>query len=266
MVSNLEGTAEKEDGGGISGPKVLKMEIVYGEGAPAELPTRVVLKWGSLVHFSTYAFAIRLYLWYANVRLEEMLRCESSVYENAATLIKETGIAMPKCYYQGSSYPQDSAGNPSDSGACCFVCCGRRTAVRTVQIMEDLYAAGYESGPIAEGVSAERFKAMLSNIAKLHGERQLPCGQREASEPAQADSLRVVLRAAWGWGKRDDLPLPNLWYQSPVECGVVGRMPRQLSAKSSFGDGSAARKFVETWAEHESLNLGGGAMHSSLMA
>ncbi len=198
MVSNLEGTAEKEDGGGISGPKVLKMEIVYREGAPAELPTRVVLKWGSLVHFSTYAFAIRLYLWYAdpavcvcacddvlalrlgrgrcgryaNVRLEEMLRCESSVYENAATLIKETGIRMPNCYYQGSSYPQDSAGNPSDSGACCFVCCGRRTAVRTVQIMEDLYAAGYESGPIAEGVSAERFKAMLSNIAKLHGERQ----------------------------------------------------------------------------------------------
>ena len=171
MVANLEGTAEKEDGGGISGPKVLKMEIVYSEGAPAELPTRVVLKWGSLVHFSTYAFAIRLYLWYANVRLEEMLRCESSVYENAATLIKETGIRMPKCYYQGSSYPQDSAGNPSDSGACCFVCCGRRTAVRTVQIMEDLYAAGYESGPIAEGVSAERFKAMLSNIAKLHGER-----------------------------------------------------------------------------------------------
>ena len=71
----------------------------------------------------------------------------------------------------------------------------------------------------------------------------------------------LLLRAAWGWGKRDDLPLPNLWYQSPVECGVVGRMPRQLSAKSSFGDGSAARKFVETWAEHESLMLGGGAMH-----
>ena len=166
MVANLEGTAEKEDGGGISGPKVLKMEIVYSEGAPAELPTRVVLKWGSLVHFSTYAFAIRLYLWYANVRLEEMLRCESSVYENAATLIKETGIRMPKCYYQGSSYPQDSAGNPSDSGACCFVCCGRRTAVRTVQIMEDLYAAGYESGPIAEGVSAERVKAMPVDLPK----------------------------------------------------------------------------------------------------
>eukprot|EP01045_Picozoa_sp_COSAG04_P017716 COSAG04_NODE_1586_length_6232_cov_11.344367_9_plen_216_part_00 len=130
---------------------------------------------------------------YANVRLEEMLRCESSVYENAATLIKETGIRMPKCYYQGSSYPQDSAGNPSDSGACCFVCCGRRTAVRTVQIMEDLYAAGYESGPIAEGVSAERFKAMLSNIAKLHGESQpsqllrlslrTACGKREAPQP-----------------------------------------------------------------------------------
>ena len=237
MVSNLEGTAEKEDGGGISGPKVLKMEIVYGEGAPAELPTRVVLKWGSLVHFSTYAFAIRLYLWYANVRLEEMLRCESSVYENAATLIKETGIRMPKCYYQGSSYPQDSAGNPSDSGACCFVCCGRRTAVRTVQIMEDLYAAGYESGPIAEGVSAERFKAMLSNIAKLHGERQpsqllrlslrTACGKREAPEPAQADNLCVASSVGLGKTGRPSPPQPLVPIARRVRRGWPNAAPAQ---------------------------------------
>jgi len=101
----------------------------------------------------------------------------------------------------------------------------------TVQVMEDLYDSGYESGPIAAAVSEERFKAMLANAAKLH---------------------------AWGWGKRDELPIPNLWYDSPTEAGNQGRMPRQAAAKAKFGSGKNVAKFQEIWADYETLQLGGG--------
>eukprot|EP01046_Picozoa_sp_COSAG06_P078990 COSAG06_NODE_26510_length_613_cov_1.044747_1_plen_81_part_01 len=48
VVKSLEGN-DREDGGGISGPKIIKLKLTF-DGAPADLPTKMVLKWGSLTH------------------------------------------------------------------------------------------------------------------------------------------------------------------------------------------------------------------------
>ena len=146
VVKSLEGH-DREDGGGISGPKIVKLKLTYGEGAPADLPSNMIVKWGSLAHFIKDDLLIRVYLWLVELDLGQMLRCEAGVYRQQAVLT-EQGIKLPKAYYVGDVFPRTANGEPDDPAACCFVCCGRRAAVRTVQLMEDA-TAEYEPGPIA---------------------------------------------------------------------------------------------------------------------
>ena len=103
VVKSLEGK-DREDGGGISGPKIIKLKLTYSANAPADLPTNMILKWGSLTHFKKDELIIRVYLWFVELNLAQMLRCEAGVYRQAAKF-EELGIRVPKCYYVEDVYP-----------------------------------------------------------------------------------------------------------------------------------------------------------------
>lgn len=209
VVKSLEGH-DREDGGGISGPKIDKLELTYSEGAPANLPTKMILKWGSLTHFVQDELSIRVYLWIVELNLGQMLRCEASVYRQQAALAKQ-GIKVPQAYYVGDVYPRTATGEPDDPGSCCFVCCGRRAAVRTVQLMEDA-SVDYEPGPIgwgdeAHGMTQARVRCALQTTRAPAFIRRKPqtglnrvvrwcarCGQGDDGKPCETSRLGLGRR------------------------------------------------------------------------
>ena len=212
MVTNMEGN-ELEDGGGLSGPKIIKLRMTFSSNAPADLPNSMICKWGSYAHFTESDLGIRLYFWFAALKFERVLRCESSVYRHRE-LLQQAGINVPRCFYTGDSYPKDPRGEPSDANICCYICGDRRTSVRTVQLMEDL-GDKYEPGPTLHHIPDERAAAIFSNVAKLH---------------------------VWGWGKSDARPIPATFDLSPHVAMFAGFADRQRKMVAKIGNGKTAEK------------------------
>lgn len=224
VVMSLEGN-EREDGGGISGPKIVKLRVGYSGEGVAVLPATVVVKWGSLAHFVPFELPIRVYLWYVGLSFEKMLRCEAAVYSNAKTL-EDAGLRIPKILYNGVTFPKGSDGQPDDANSCLFVCCGRRTAVRAVQVMEDC-SVDYEPCPVAHHTPIDRSTAILATMAKVH---------------------------AWGWGKTT-APFEGAWDLSPHVAAGIGRTKRQYGAKANFSDGKAVAEYITLWKDVATMNL-----------
>ena len=170
---------------------------------------------------------LRAYAWYAELRWETGLRCESAVYRHRAQL-QEAGVACPAAFYVGDSYPTKN-GEPDDASLCLFVCCDRRTAVRTVQVLEDM-STNYDPGPSYQHMEDEKAKLMLQNLAKLH---------------------------AWGWGKADALPIAGMWDRSPHEAMFAGFASKQRKTVSEIHNGKVCEKYLRMWNDYESLNLDG---------
>lgn len=235
VVKSLEG-CDREDGGGISGPKIVKLKLTYSEAAPADLPTNMILKWGSLTHFVRDELPVRVYLWLVEMNLGQMLRCEAGVYRQRDVLVKQ-GIKIPRAYYVGDVYPQTANGEPDDPGSCCFVCCGRRAAVRAVQLMEDA-SVDYEPGPIGwgdevHGMTQDRVRCALqtnkqTNAGSLLREPQTSWDLMrftiDAHVEGRAMMTNLVKLHAWGWadGIRK-IPIEGLWETSPHIGRTVGR-------------------------------------------
>ena len=225
MVDSLEGDA-REDGGGISGPKILKLRLTYSANAPPGLPSTMIFKWGSYANFTATSLPIRAYLWFNSQSMEGMLRCEAAVYKEVTPLL-EAGIRVPKCFYVGEVFPKNRRGEPSDSNRCLFVCCGRRTAVRTVQLLEDA-SDEYEPGPIAHHTPDAEAVAIMNSLANLH---------------------------AWGWGRDATTAIPGVWAISPHITAMIGRSARQLKPKAALSTGATLSKYIAMWKDYATMEL-----------
>src|SRR5262245_45170153 len=87
----------REDGGGLSGPQLVRLQLAYEGGAG---PAQMVAKfgdWGDKQHMPARPWQLRLIQVVGNLRLEEQFRSEILFYQDIHPHLQ--GLQLPKVYY-----------------------------------------------------------------------------------------------------------------------------------------------------------------------
>jgi hypothetical protein len=149
----------REDGGGLSGPQLVRLQLAYEGGAG---PAQMVAKWGDWgdkQHMPAWPWKSRLIQVVGNLRLEEQFRSEILFYQDVHPHLQ--GLRLPRVYYVAmTDAPLVSAWS--------YVLCDRRTPLRFCVLMEDLAVDDFAAVPLGASLPLPRAKQALLNIAQLH--------------------------------------------------------------------------------------------------
>jgi len=149
----------REDGGGLSGPQLVRLKLAYEGGAG---PTQMVAKcgdWGDKQYMPAWPWKSRLIQVVGNLRLEEQFWSEILFYQDVHPHLQ--GLRLPRVYYVAmTDAPLVSAWS--------YVLYDRRTPLRFCVLMEDLAVDDFAAVPLGASLSFPRAKQALLNIAQLH--------------------------------------------------------------------------------------------------
>lgn len=158
VAFTLSGEA-REDGGGLSGPQIVRLKLAYEGGTG---PEQMVVKFGNWFdkqQMPAWPLKTRLIQAIGNLRLEDQFRSEIKFFQDIWPHIN--GVLLPKVYYAVLS---DSPNAQTWS----YVLFDKRTRLRFCVLMEDLAVQQFTSVRPGEGLSFNRAKQALLNIAQLH--------------------------------------------------------------------------------------------------
>jgi hypothetical protein len=158
MAMTLSGEV-REDGGGISGPQIVRLVLTYDGGTG---PAQIIAKCGNSQdrqQMPAWPLKIRLILVLGRMRLEEQFHSEVTFFQHIRPHLH--GLLLPQIYYVA----MDEARPVS---AWSYVMFDRRTPLRFCVLMEDLAAHHFASGKPGESLSYARMAQALVNIAQLH--------------------------------------------------------------------------------------------------
>jgi len=149
----------REDGGGLSGPQIVRLQLAYEDGSG---PVQIVLKFGNWAdkrRMPTWPRQTRLIQVLGHMRLEDQFRSEIQFYRNIQPHVG--GMQTPKVYYAAISDARNVPDWP-------YVLFDTRTPLAFCMLMEDLAVDHFTSIRPGEGLSFERAKQAFINIAQLH--------------------------------------------------------------------------------------------------
>ena len=149
----------REDGGGLSGPQLVRLRLAYEGGAG---PAQMVAKfgnWGDKQHMPAWPWQSRLLQVVGNLRLEEQFRREILFYQDVHPHLQ--GLRLPRVYYVAmTAAPLVRAWS--------YVLFDTRTPLRFCVLMEDLAVDHFAAVPLGASLPFPRAKQALMNIAQLH--------------------------------------------------------------------------------------------------
>jgi hypothetical protein len=158
VAMTLSGEA-REDGGGISGPQIMRLALTYDGGTgPAQLIAKCG-NWQDRHQMPAWPLKSRLLLVLGRMRLEEQFRSEVTFFQHIRPHLR--GLLLPQIYYVAME-----AVRPVSAWS--YVLFDRRTPLRFCVLMEDLAANHFASGKPGESLSYARMAQALANIAQLH--------------------------------------------------------------------------------------------------
>jgi hypothetical protein len=158
VAFTLSGEA-REDGGGLSGPQIVRLQLTYEGGSG---PTPMVLKFGNWAdkrQMPTWPRKTRLIQVLGRMRLEDQFRSEIQFFRKIQPHI--SGVQTPQVYYAAIA---DAPNVPDWS----YVLFDTRTPLAFCMLMEDLTVDHFTSVRPGEGLSFARVKQAFLNIAQLH--------------------------------------------------------------------------------------------------
>jgi hypothetical protein len=149
----------RDDGGGLSGSQLVRLQLAYEGGAG---PAQMVAKcgnWGDKQHMLAWPLKSRLLQVIGNLRLEEQFRSEMLFYQDIHPHLQ--GLRLPRVYYVGlTDVPPVQAWS--------YVLFDTRTPLRFCVLLEDLAVDQFVPVPLGASLPFARAKQALVNIAQLH--------------------------------------------------------------------------------------------------
>ena len=149
----------REDGGGLSGPQLVRLQLAYEGGTG---PVQMVAKfgdWGDKQAMPAWPWQIRLIQVVGNLRLEEQFRREILFYQDVHSHLQ--GLRLPRVYYAAmTDAPSVSAWS--------YVLFDTRTPLRFCLLLEDLAVDHFAAVPLGASLPFPQAKQALLNIAQLH--------------------------------------------------------------------------------------------------
>lgn len=158
MALTFSGAA-RADGGGISGPQIVRLRLTYAGGTG---PAQIVAKFGNWQdkrQMPPWPLKSRLLQVIGNFRLEEQFRREITFFQDIRPHLR--GILLPQVYYAALSAARTVR-------AWSYVAFDRRTPLRFCVLMEDLAVADFAAARLGESLSCAQMAQVLVNIAQLH--------------------------------------------------------------------------------------------------
>jgi hypothetical protein len=149
----------REDGGGLSGPQLVRLQLTYEGGTG---PAQMVVKfgnWGDKQHMPAWPWKSRLIQVLVNVRFEEQFRSEIMFYQHIQPHLH--GVRLPTVYYV-AMVDAPTVSNWS------YILFDTRTPLRFCVLMEDLAVDHFAPALLGESVPFAHAKQALLNIAPLH--------------------------------------------------------------------------------------------------
>ena len=158
VAMTISGEA-REDGGGISGPQIVRLALTYdGDPGPAQLIAKFG-NWQDKHQMPAWPLSIRLIQVLGHMRLEEHFRSEVAFFQHIRPHVR--GLLLPKIYYVAIAEARTVS-------AWSYVVFDRRTPLRFCVLMEDLAVDHFSTGTPGESLSVARMAQALTNIAQLH--------------------------------------------------------------------------------------------------
>src|SRR5207237_6653805 len=154
--------AARDDGGGLSGPQLVRLKLAYEGGAG---PAQMVAKWGNWgdkQHMPAWPWKSRLIQVLGNLRLEGQFRSEIIFYQDVHPHLQ--GLRLPRVYYVAMT----DAPLVSDWS---YVLFDTRTLLRFCVLMEDLAVDHFVAVPLGASLAFPRATQALINLAQLHAFR-----------------------------------------------------------------------------------------------
>ena len=149
----------RDDGGGLSGPQLVRLQLAYEGGAG---PGQMVAKcgnWGDKEHMPAWPLKSRLIQVIGNLRLEEQFRSEMTFYQDIHPHMQ--GVRLPRVYYVGMT-------DAPPVRAWSYVLFDTRTPLRFCVLMEDLAVDHFAAVPLGASLPFAQAQQALINIAQLH--------------------------------------------------------------------------------------------------
>ena len=149
----------REDGGGISGPQIVRLQLTYTGGSG---PASVVLKrgnWSDRQQMPAWPWKTRLVQVLGHMRLEDQFRSEIQFFHNIEPHVR--GLQTPVVYYAALADAPNAYGWS-------YALFDRRAPLAFCTLMEDLSTQHFAPVRQGEGLSFERARRAFLNIAQLH--------------------------------------------------------------------------------------------------
>jgi Ecdysteroid kinase-like family len=149
----------RDDGGGLSGPHIVRLQLTYNGGAG---PAQMVVKfgnWRDKQQIPAWPLKSRLMQVVGQMRLEAQFRREVTFYQDIQPHIRS--VRLPTVYYVAL---MDAP--PVNKWS--YVLFDKRTPLRFCVLMEDLTVENFAAVPLGESLPFARAKQAVRNIAQLH--------------------------------------------------------------------------------------------------
>ncbi len=149
----------REDGGGLSGPQIVRLQLTYAGGSG---PAQMVLKfgnWSDRRQMPAWPWKTRLVQVLGHMRLEDQFRSEIQFFQKVQPHIGS--VQTPSVYYAAIADARNALGWS-------YVLFDKRTPLAFCMLMEDLTIEHFTSVRPGESLSFDRVKQAFLNIAQLH--------------------------------------------------------------------------------------------------
>ncbi|ETW96109.1 MAG: hypothetical protein ETSY1_27930 [Candidatus Entotheonella factor] len=159
MVVFTSSGETREDGGGLSGPQIVRLQLTYEGGSG---PAQMVLKfgnWADKQQMPAWPWKTRLVQVLGHMRLEDQFRSEIQFFQKIQPYIGD--VQTPKVYYAAISDAPNAFGWS-------YILFDKRTPLVFCMLMEDLTVEHFASPRQGESLSFEKAKQAFLNIAQLH--------------------------------------------------------------------------------------------------
>ena len=158
-IVTVSATGEaREDGGGLSGPQLVRLQLTYEGGADLHRWWPSLGNWEDKQHMSAWPWQIRLIQVVGNLRLEEQFRSEIPLHQDVHPHLQ--GLRLPRVYHVAmTDAPRLSAWS--------YVLFDTRPPLRFCVLMEDLAVDHFAAVPLGASLPFPRAKQALINIAQL---------------------------------------------------------------------------------------------------
>ena len=163
-ASNMDGKAV-EDGGGLSGSSIVRLLLSYSShNDDSSRPEAVIYKFTNCKTTPPHPLPLRVGNWLSGNDVPAAFAREAEFYKDWQQRTDEWGTVTPRTFYcglQDATYPC----------CCCMVCCDARPKIVVTCIQADLSQQWTTPVPFKDAGDAGA-RAMLSNVAKMHGQVQ----------------------------------------------------------------------------------------------